>query len=61
MMMTMYVSHAVFLYSGTPLILSPMAQKNMAILLGDRGNEGFLHENVWLFCQAAKKVAVTTR
>ena len=28
----------------------------MAMLLGDLViNEGFLHENVWPFCQAAKK------
>ena len=27
----------------------------MAILLGDLVNEGFLHENVSPFCQAAKK------
>ena len=39
-------------YSGTPLIRSPMGQTNLAVL---RGDEGFLQENVWPFCQAAKK------
>ena len=28
-------------YSGTPLIRSPMRQKNLAVLMGDRINEGF--------------------
>ena len=45
-------------YSGTPLIWSLMGQKKLAVLTGDRINEGFfLQENVWPFCQAAKKGA----
>ena len=40
---------------GSPLIRSPMGQKNLAVLRGDRIDEGFLQENVWPFCQAAKK------
>ena len=42
-------------YSGTPLIRSPLGQKSLAALTGDRINEGFLQENVRLFCRAAKK------
>ena len=42
-------------YSGTPLIRSPMGRTNLAVLTGDRINEGFLQENLWPFCQAAKK------
>ena len=42
-------------YSGTPLIRSPMGQTNLAVLRGDRIDEGFLQENLWPFCQAAKK------
>ena len=35
-----------------------MGQKKLAVLTGDRINEGFfLQENVWPFCQAAKKGA----
>ena len=40
---------------GSPLIRSPMDQKNLAVLRGDRTDEGFLQENLWPFCQAAKK------
>ena len=40
---------------GSPLIRSPMDQKNLAVLRGDRIDEGFLQENLWPFCQAAKK------
>ena len=36
-------------YSGTPLIRSPIGQKNLAVLTG------FLQENLWPFGQAAKK------
>ena len=32
-----------------------MGQKNLAVLAGDLINEGFLQENVWSFCWAAKK------
>ena len=47
------------MYSGTPLIQSPMSQTNLAVLTGDRINEVFfLQENVWSFCRAAKTVAV---
>ena len=36
--------------------------KNLAVLKGDRINEGFLQENVWQFCGAPKKnMAVLTR
>ena len=44
-------------YSGNPLIRSPMGQKNLAVLTGDRINGGFffLQENVWSFSRAAKK------
>ena len=43
-------------YSGAPLIQSPMGQKKMAVLMGDRNNEGlFLQENLWPFFRAAKK------
>ena len=42
-------------YSGTPLIWSPMGQTNLAVLTGDRIDEGFLQENVWLFCQAVRR------
>ena len=45
-------------YSGNALKRSPpMGQKNLAVLTGDRINEGFffLRENVCLFCQAVKK------
>ena len=42
-------------YSDTPLIRSPTGQKNLALLTGGRINEGFLQENVWPFCHAAKK------
>ena len=41
--------------SGTLLIRSSMGQKTLACLTGDFINEGLLQENVWLFCQAAKK------
>ena len=40
-------------YRGTPLIRSPMGQTNLAVLRGDRINEGFF--TVWPFCQMAKK------
>ena len=40
-------------YRGTPLIRSPMGQTNLAVLRGDRINEGFF--TVWPFCQVAKK------
>ena len=33
-------------YSGTPLIRSPMGQTNLAVLRGDRIDEGFLQENL---------------
>ena len=36
-------------------------KKNLAIFTSDRINEGFLQENVWLFCRAAKKVAAITK
>ena len=41
----------------TTLIRSPMSQKNLVVLTGDRINEGFffLQENVWSFSRAAKK------
>ena len=45
-------------YSGNPLIRSPMGHKNLAVLTGDRINEVFfffLQENVWSFSRAAKK------
>ena len=32
-----------------------MGQNNLAVSMGDRNNKGFLQENVWLFCRAAKK------
>ena len=36
--------------------------KNLAVLKGDRINEGFLQENVWQFCGAPQKnMAVLTR
>ena len=38
-----------------------MDQKNLTILTSDHINKGFSQEKVLLFCQAAKKVAVTTR
>ena len=43
-------------YRGTPLIRSPMGQTNLAVLRGDRINEGFF--TVWPFCQANNGVAV---
>lgn len=42
-------------YSETQLIRSPMGQTHLAVLTGGRINQGFLHENGWLFCWAAKK------
>jgi len=30
-------------------------QKHLAVLTGDRINEGFFTRNVWPFCQAAKE------
>ena len=41
--------------SGTLLVRSSMGQKTLACLTGDFINEGFLQENVWLFCQTVKK------
>ena len=38
-----------------------MGQKNLAILMADHINEGFLQENAWLFCWVAEKVAVIMR
>ena len=32
-----------------------MGQKSLAVLTGDCINEGFISENVWPFCWAAKK------
>ena len=43
-------------YSWTPLIELPMDQRNLAVLTGDRINEGFLQENVWQFCSAPPKI-----
>ena len=34
-------------YSGTPLIRSPMRQKNLAVLMGDRINEGFFYNKMY--------------
>ena len=50
-------------YGGTPLIRSPMGQNNLAVLRGDRINEGFfffkkMHGR---FARRPKKVAVITR
>ena len=47
--------------SGSLLIRSSMGQKTLACLTGDVINEGFLQENVWLFCQTAKKSGWITR
>ena len=47
--------------SGTLLIRSSMGQKTLACLTGDFINEGFLQENVWLFCQTVKQSGWITR
>ena len=47
--------------SGTLLIRSSMGQKTLACLRSDFINEGFLQENLWPFCQTAKKSGWITR
>ena len=37
------------IYSGTPLIRSPMGRKNLAILMGDRINKGFFNKKCRVF------------
>jgi len=38
-----------------------MGQKNLAILMADHINEGFLQENAWLFRRVAEKLAIIMR
>ena len=38
-----------------------MDGKNLAALTGDHINKSFSQEDIWLFCRAAEKVAITTR
>ena len=47
-------------YSGTPLILSRMGQKNLAVLMGWPNKRGFfLQENVWQYLPGGQKKTVT--
>ena len=57
MMMAMYVSHAIviFVYSESPLIRSPMGQKNMVVILDDHVNEGFLTRKCMPFLPGSQK------
>ena len=53
-------------YGGTPLIRSPMGQKNLAVLTGDRIDKGFFDKKVYSIqsrqtARRPKKVAVITR
>jgi len=41
-------------WKAVKFIRSPMGQKNLAILMGDRINEGFLTRKCIAFCQVAK-------
>ena len=54
------------MYIGNPLIQSPWAKKNLAVLMGDRINKGFLQEKLmygcfarwpknWPYCQGGHK------
>ena len=48
-------------YSGTPSIRSPMGQKTLAVLRGDRTIEGFsTRKCMVVFAGCPKKVAIIT-
>ena len=42
-------------WNAVNTVTNAMGQKKLAVLTGDRINEGFLQENVWPFCLSAKK------
>ena len=49
-------------YSGNPLIRSPIGQKKLAVLTGDRINEGFFYKKMYgRFAWRPKNVVIITR
>ena len=62
MLEKLFLPGIVQLYSRTPLIGSPMGQKNLAVLMGDHINKGFFTRKCMAISPGGQiKVGIITR